>query len=185
MPKKQINKLVEVLSKAEYAVEMAEQAKDSIHHPGGLWYHAIGMFNAYYAITQELLNRTKNGKDAELRAAVDEWWNANRDAANAFFYSERNVATHSGEVDVEYFTEWELDDWNDTRHPIRSAHVSVKGSKIQKMPAAEFLELSRQALTFMRDGILAINEDYKKRGGKTHALPEPEDITEMLKDFTL
>ncbi|RWH83969.1 MAG: hypothetical protein EOQ87_31615 [Mesorhizobium sp.] len=185
MAKTQINKLVEVLAKAEYAVEMADQAKDSIHHPGGLWYHAIGMFNAYYAITQELLNRTKNGNDAELRAAVDAWWNANRATANAFFHHERNVATHSGEIDVEYFTEWELDDWHDTDRPVRSAQVSVKGSRIQEMPATEFLELSRKALTFVRDGILAIDADYKARGGKTHALPAPEDIRAALDEVTL
>jgi hypothetical protein len=42
-----VNKLVEILAKANYAVEMIEQAQDSIHHPGGLWYHAIAMFNGY------------------------------------------------------------------------------------------------------------------------------------------
>lgn len=174
------NKLVEVLAKAEYAVEMAEQAKGSVHHPGGLWYHAIGMFNAFYSINEELKIRLKNGDDMELKASVEDWWKENEKTVRAFFGDARNVATHRGEIDCQYYTKWEADHWNDTEHPFRSAMVSVKRSKIQNMPALEFLELCFKALVFMRDGILEINRDYKKRGGTKHALPLPLDPNDMF-----
>lgn len=179
------NKLVEVLAKAEYAVGMTEQAKDSVHHPGGLWYHAIGMFNAFYSINEELKIRLKNGGDKDLKEAVEDWWKANDATVKGFFGNARNVATHQGEIVCEYFTWWEVDDWNDTRNPFRSAMVTVKDSSIKDMPAVEFLDLCNRALTFMRNGILAIDADYKARGGTKHALPEPEDLSEMLKDIEL
>jgi hypothetical protein len=183
MPK--VNKLVEVLAKAEYAVGMTEQARDSVHHPGGLWYHAIGMFNAFYSINEELKIRLKNGGDTDLKNAVEDWWKANEATVKGFFGNARNVATHQGEIVCEYFTWWEADDWNDTRHPFRSAMVTVKDSSIENMPAVDFLDLCSKALTFMRDGILTINADYKSRGGTKHALPEPDDLSQMLKGISL
>lgn len=180
------SKLVEVFAKAEYARDMVTQAQDSIHHPGGLWYHAIGLFNAYYAIIEELLNRTKNGNDVALTQAVDAWWVANKPKANSFFQRERNIATHQGEIEVEYFTEWEPDHVNDTSHPIRSAKVSIKGStSVQDLSGLEFLNLCRPAMEFLYDGILAIDVDYKARGGTLNALPEPDDLSDIFKDFEL
>lgn len=175
-----INKLAEVLAKAEYAVGMTKQATDAVHHPGGLWYHAIGMFNAFYSINEELKIRLKNADDLELKVAVESWWATNDVSVKGFFGNARNVATHQGDIECEYFTWWEIDHWNDTEHPFRSAKVSVRGSTIQNMPAMDFLDLCSKALTFMRDGILAINDDYKKRGGTKNALPEPEDLTKMF-----
>lgn len=180
------SKLVEVFAKAEYAREMIVQARDSIHHPGGLWYHAIGLFNAYYAIIEELLNRTKNGNDVALTQAVDAWWTANKAKANSFFQRERNIATHQGEIEVDYFTEWEIDHLNDTSDPVRSAKVSIKGSNaIVGLSGLEFLDLCRPAIQFLYDGILAIDADYKARGGTTNALPKPEDLSDIFKDFEL
>lgn len=182
---KQVNKLVEVLAKAEYAVGMSNQAKNSVHHPGGLWYHAIGMFNAFYSINEEIKIRLKNGGDLELKGAVEDWWKANEVTVKGFFGSARSVATHQGAIQCEYFTWWEIDHWNNTEHPFRSAKVTVDNSSIQEMPAVDFLALCSKALTFMRDGIISINADYKARGGTKHALPEPEDINAMFKGFEL
>lgn len=180
------SKLVEVFAKAEYARDMVVQAQDSIHHPGGLWYHAIGLFNAYYAIVEELLNRTKNGNDVALTQAVDAWWTANRVKVGSFFQRERNVATHQGEIEVEYFTEWEIDHANDTSQPVRSARVSIKGSaSITDMSGVEFLALCKPAIEFLYAGIIAIDADYKTRGGGGNGLPEPEDLTDFFKDFEL
>ena len=180
------SKLVEVFAKAEYARDMVIQAQDSIHHPGGLWYHAVGLFNAYYAIIEELLNRTKNGNDVALTQAVDTWWTANRVTAGSFFQRERNTVTHKGEIEVEYFTEWEIDHANDTSRPVRSAKVSIKGSKsIKGISGLEFLDLCRPAMQFLYDGIVAIDADYKARGGTTNALPKPEDLSDIFKDFEL
>ncbi|MET2829797.1 hypothetical protein [Mesorhizobium shangrilense] len=181
-----VNKLVEIFAKANYAVEMVEQAQDSAHHPGGLWYHAIAMFNGYYAIIEELLNRTKNGSDSDLSAAVDSWWDANRQKANSYFQRERNVVTHQGEIEVEYINQWEIDHWNDTERPFRSARVSIKSSlSIQDMPATEFLALCKPAMEFIRGGIIAIDKDYKSRGGQKHALPEPGDLSLMFNELKL
>ena len=94
--------------------------------------------------------------------------------------------SHQGEIEVEYINQWEIDHWNDTERPFRSARVSIKGSQsIQDMPAAEFLALCKPAMEFIRDGIIAIDKDYKSRGGQKHALPEPEDLSLMFKDFKL
>ncbi|WP_155773330.1 hypothetical protein [Rhizobium leguminosarum] len=167
-----VNKLVEIYAKANYAVSAVGAARREAHHPGPLWYHAIGLFNAFYAINEELRKRTKNGNDVHLTAAVDAWWQSNRDVVSAFFGDARNTATHQGEIVTEAFVEWELDVANDTEHPIAKASVTVKNSTIKKMPGVEFLDLCERALTFMRDGVLAINADYKARGGIDHALPD-------------
>lgn len=174
------SKLSAIYEKAEYAVGMAKQAQDHVKHPGGLWYHAVGMLNAYYALREELSKRTKNTNDQNLRAAINAWLQNNQAAADAFFGNARNVATHQGDIDVEYFTEWEDDPLNDTSHPIRGAKVSIKGNVIKAMPGDEFLARCTTAMTFMRDGIIDIDRDYKSRGGAEHGLPEPEDLSELL-----
>jgi len=170
-----INKLAEVFAKAEYAVGAVDAARREVHHPGPLWYHAIGLFNAFYAINEELKTRTQNGNDGNLTAAVIAWRKANAAAIEAFFGNARNIATHQGAIAVEPILEWELDIANDTQHPVAKAIVTVKGSTISEMPAADFLDVCARALTFMRDGILAIDKDYKSRGGKDHALPDRRD----------
>lgn len=61
---------------------------------------------------------------------------------------------------------------NDTKHPQPRAHITIRGSKIDKMPASEFIGLCECALIFFREGIVSIDEDYKRRGGIEHRLPE-------------
>lgn len=179
------NKLVELLDKADYAVGMSARIRDQIDHPQGLWYHAIGMFNAFYAINEEMKTRTQNGSDVHLTAAVRQWRTENEEQIKSFFGSARNTATHQGEITVQSYTEWETDDVNDTSHPVKKANVTVKGSKVDRMSGDDFVNLCEGALKFMRDGIIAINEDYKARGGTEHALPKPEDLSEIFKDFRL
>ncbi|CAH1653420.1 conserved hypothetical protein [Hyphomicrobiales bacterium] len=177
---------LEVLhSKVVYAVGMATQARDHVQHPGGLWYHAVGMLNAYYALREELTKRTKNTNDQHLRAAIDAWLQAKQADADAFFGNARNIATHQGDIQVEYFTEWEVDTWNDTSRPVRSAKVSVKGGLIDAMPGDEFLSLCTRAMTFLRDGIEEIDRDYKSRGGTEHGLSEHEDLSALFDGMKL
>lgn len=167
-----INKLLEIYSKAEYALAATNRARKEISHPGSLWYHAIGMFNAFYAINEELKIRTKNGNDKALTAAVDAWLQTNADTIKAFFGNARNVATHQGEITVEPCVEWEWDIANDTEHPIARATFTVKGSSINRMPAIGFIDQCEDAITFMREGILSIDREYKSQGGVEHALPD-------------
>lgn len=167
-----VNKLAEIYAKAEYAVGAVSSARKEANHPGSLWYHAIGLFNAFYAINEELQKRTKNSGDLRLAAAINAWWDANGSTVKAFFGSARNTATHQGEIITESFLEWEWDIPGDTKHPVTRASVTVKNSSIDRMPGLEFLDLCERALTFMQDGILSIDADYKLRGGTDHALSE-------------
>jgi|SRR5215217_3501256 len=166
-----VNKLAEIHAKAEYAVNAVIAARKQVNHPGPLWYHAIGLFNAFYAINEELGKRTQNGPDTNLVDAVKAWRSANTSAIGNFFGAARNTATHQGEIITEPYVEWEWDIPNDTEHPLSKAHVTVKSSKITEMPGDEFLDLCEAALTFMRDGIVTIDQDYKARGGGDHELP--------------
>ena len=90
MGKQSKGKPLAIHSKAVYAVGMATQAQNHVQHPGGLWYHAVGMLNAYYALREELSKRTKNTTDQHLRAAVDAWLNTNQVAADSFFGKARS-----------------------------------------------------------------------------------------------
>jgi hypothetical protein len=186
MKKRKDNRLVSVYAKADFAVGMANQARDHVRHPGGLWYHAVGMMNAFFAITEELKTRTMNVPDQQLKEAVQVWRDANRSKVASFFGPARNTATHQGDIHVEPFTDWEEDAANDTSHPIKRTRVSVNGSAIKDMPEDEFLDRCKQALTFLRDGVHAIDKDYKARGGTMHALPEPAKLTPgIFKDIEL
>lgn len=166
-----VNKLSEIHAKAEYAVNAVVAARKQVNHPGPLWYHAIGLFNAFYAINDELAKRTQNGPDKNLFDAVKAWRDANTVAINDFFGAARNTATHQGEIVTEPYVEWEWDIPNDTEHPLSKAYVTVKNSKITAIPGGDFLNLCERALTFMRDGIISIDQDYKAKGGGAHELP--------------
>ncbi|MDP9573890.1 UNVERIFIED_ORG: hypothetical protein J2W66_004393 [Agrobacterium larrymoorei] len=175
-----LNKLSEIHAKADYAVNAVLAARKQVNHPGPLWYHAIGLFNAFYAINEELAKRTQNVPDTKLAGAVKDWRAANRAAISSFFGTARNTATHHGEIVTEPYVEWEWDISNDTEHPRSKAHVTVKNSKINEMPGDDFLDLCKEALTFMRDGIVAINQDYKSRGGGVYELPTKSRFDDLF-----
>jgi len=126
-----VNKLSEISTKAEFAVSMAKTARKDVAHPGPLWYHAIGLLNAFYAINEELKNRTKNGGDDILRTTIEAWWKENDPEVKSFFGSARNKATHQGEVTVEPELEWEDDTINETEHPVPIARITIKGTEIK------------------------------------------------------
>lgn len=165
-----MSKLNQLHIKAEFAVGAVNAARKQVNHPGPLWYHAIGLFNAFYAINEELKNRTKNAGDDDLRLSVEHWWEENKATVDGFFGSARNTATHQGDIYVEPVLEWEWDIPNDTQHPIAKASVTVGSSKIQGMPGANFLDLCQEALTFMLNGVLTIDADYRSRGGTKNAI---------------
>lgn len=182
---KKTNKLVEVMAKVDYAASVAKYNKQDVNHPGGLWYHAIGLFNAYYAINEELKNRTQNDPDTALSDSVRLWRSNNGPKIGSFFKNARNNTVHQGDVQVEYFTEWEDDYINDTSYPIIKAHITIQGTNINQMKGEEFLNLCEMALDFMRNGILEIDADYKKRGGTVHALPNPGNLSQAFANFQL
>lgn len=164
-------KLQSVLIKANFALGMVKMYRDDVRHPGALWYHSIAMFNAFYALKEELNTTCKNGNDRILWKAVDDWQSQNKGALGSFFGNARYTATHQGAIQVESDIVWELNTWNDTEHPVMRSVVSVDRSTITKMTGEEFLLLCSDAITFIRDGIRAINADYVSKGGVAHALP--------------
>lgn len=179
------NKLVEVMAKVDYAASIAKYDRQAVNHPGGLWYHAIGLFNAFYAINEELRNRTQNDPDVALCESVKLWRKNNKLKIKSFFEKARNNTVHQGDIQVEYYTEWEDDYVNDTSHPIMKAHITIHGTNIKKMTGEEFLNLCQSAFEFMRNGIREIDSDYKMRGGTVHALPELEDLSQAFANFQL
>lgn len=174
------NRLLSIKIKTEYAISAVSAARDQANIKGAVWYHAIGLFNAFYALNKELKIHTQNSDDVHLTAAVKAWRNANKSSIEAFFGTARNTATHQGMISTEAYLEWHEDFLNDTEFPVRKANVTVDNSKINKMPAEEFLDLCQSALIFLRDGIAAIDEDYKSRGGGVHELPTEAPFTDFF-----
>lgn len=170
------NLLHELFLKAEYALGSAEAARGLVNSPGGLWYHAIGLFNAFYSLNEEMVKRTKNSGDTNLSAAIDAWRAENKEKIDSIFGSARQIATHRGGIQTEAFQHWEIDLANDTEHPYMRAHVTVDDTDIQQMEGGEFIDLCLQAMTFMRDGVLEIDAGYHACGGGQHGLPrDPSD----------
>lgn len=165
------NLLQELFLKSGYCLCSAESARGLINSPGGLWYHAIGLFNAFYSLNEEMVKRTKNSADADLNAAIDAWRKNNKEKIDSFFGNARQIATHRGGIYTEAFQHWEIDHANDTEHPYMRSWVTVDNTDIKQMEGCEFIELCLRAMTFMREGILEIDADYRARGGRQHALP--------------
>lgn len=165
------NLLHELFLKAGYCLGSAESARGFINSPGGLWYHAIGLFNAFYSLNEEMMKRTKNSADANLTAAIDAWRANNKEKIDSFFGRARQIATHRGGIYTEAFQHWEIDHANDTEHPYIRSYVTVDDTDINQMEGSEFIELCLRAMTFMREGIVKIDADYRARGGGQHALP--------------
>lgn len=166
-----LNLLHELFLKANYALGSADAARRFVNSPGALWYHAIGLFNAFYSLNEEMVKRTKNASDVDLSATIDAWRTANKEKIDIFFGKARQVATHRGGIQTEAFQHWEIDHANDTQHPYMRAHVTVDETDIKQMEGIEFIELCVQAMTFMRVGVVSIDADYRARGGERHALP--------------
>ncbi|MEP1586325.1 MULTISPECIES: hypothetical protein [Rhodobacterales] len=173
------NLLHELFLKASYGLRSAETARGLFNSPGGLWYHAIGLFNAFYSLNEEMLKRTKNSGDAKLTAAIDAWRANNSDKINSFFGRARQIATHRGGIHTDAFQHWETDHANDTEHPYMRAYVTVDDTDIKQMEGSEFIELCLRAMTFMREGIVEIDADYRARGGEQHAI-QPDISDEEL-----
>ena len=51
------------------------------------------------------------------------------------------------------------------------SYVTVDETDIKRMEGSDFIELCLRAMTFMREGIVEIDVDYRARGGGLHALP--------------
>jgi len=165
------NLLHELFLKVGYCLSSVETARDLIDSPGGLWYHAIGLLNAFYSLNEEMLKRTKNSTDTNLNAAIDAWRANNKEMIQSFFGRAREIATHRGSISTEAFQHWEIDRANDTERPYMRSFVTVDETDINQMEGREFIELCLQAMTFMREGIVEIDADYRARGGGQHALP--------------
>ncbi|SMC47597.1 hypothetical protein SAMN06295998_101568 [Primorskyibacter flagellatus] len=157
--------------KVGYCLGSAESALGFINSPGGLWYHAIGLFNAFYSLNEEMVRRTQNSADANLNAAIVAWRANNKEKIDSFFGKARQIATHRGGIYTEEFQHWEIDHANDTEHPYMRSYVTVDDTDIKRMEGSDFIELCLRAMTFMREGIVEIDVDYRARGGGQHALP--------------
>ena len=135
------NLLHEFFLKASYALGSAKEARRFVNSPGGLWYHAIGFFNAIYSLNDEMVKRTKNSGDANLSAAIDAWRAANNEKIDSTFGRARQIATHRGGIQTEAFQHWEIDHANDTERPYMRAYVTVDDTDIRQMEGGEFIEL--------------------------------------------
>lgn len=171
--------LHELYLKSDYALNSAEAARHAVNHPAGLWYHAIGLLNALYSIKEEMINRTKNAGDTILSEAIHAWYSTNREKLDAFYINARNGASHQGDIKIESDLFWETDHVNDTAFPFSRVNITINKANITQWQSGAFIDHCVQALSFMRDGIIAIDADYRERGGKQHALP-PEIIEEDL-----
>jgi hypothetical protein len=169
--------LQSVAEKIEYALLMTERAKDSCNFNGGLYYHALGMMNVFYAIVGELKDNIGNNKDPILSPAVRSWVTANKPALGTFFGKARNIATQQGEIETSNHQDWITDIQNDTEYPEGYATVTVKASPIQNMRGEDFLAVARNAFLFLRQGLLEIEEAYAKQGGTKQLREKPEDLT--------
>ena len=165
------NLLQELFLKPGYCLGSAESARGFINSPGGLWYHAIGLFNAFYSLNEEMVKRTQNSTDTNLNAAIVVWRANNKEKIDSFFGKARQIATHRGGIYTEEFQHWEIDHANDTEHPYMLSYVTVVDTDIKRMEGSDFIDLCLRAMTFMREGILEIDADYRARGGGQHALP--------------
>jgi hypothetical protein len=177
--------LQSVAEKIEYGLLMTERAKDSCNFSGGLYYHAIGMMNVFYAIVGELKDNIGNNKDPILSPVVRSWVTANMTALNNFFGKARNIATHQGEIETSNHQDWINDVHNDTEYPERYAVVTVKASPIQDMRGEDFLSIARNAFQFLREGLGQIEQAYEKLGGTERLRRTPEDLTRTFANIQL
>jgi len=173
-----------VKDKLDFAFTALSQAEDYIHHPAGLWYHSIAIMNAYYALREELTNRTSNSHDTALDAVVKKWLANNKQALDAAFGTARNKATHQGTVVVKgtFFNEY--DSIADATGPRQTAKITVDGTGVIDMKAHDFLGVAKRAFVLLEDGIMEINRLYKENGGSSHSLHE-QPMSSSFKNMKL
>ena len=154
-----------VTDKVDFALTMCVRAKGDCNTRGGLWYHAIGLMNAFYAINEELIKVLANNKDAVLSPVVRDWYVANKDEMSAKLGHARNLSTHRAKLDTTDHLEWQVDTWHDTEHPVIVAKVTVKATDIQALTGPEFLAKVQDAFDFLKLGIDDMEREYRARGG--------------------
>lgn len=173
--------LARVHGKIEFALSMIDVARATATSRDGLWYHAQGMTNAFYAILEELNNTVKNKADATLREILARWFDANRTTLDGFFGKARQLVTHQGEVEVESGLDWIVDHMRDTENPVQYATITVKGTKIEEMRGDAFLDLCQKAFEFLRRGLVEIEGEYLNKGGNLRLRPSRLEWDEAWK----
>ncbi|MGG7567297.1 hypothetical protein ACQ5SO_14195 [Rhodovulum sp. DZ06] len=156
-----IKALRDISEKAEFALQVAQGLESTQLSRAALWRHAMGLLNAFYALNEELKNRTQNTGDDTLKRIIQAWRSANSSRLGQFFGTARNTLLHQGAVQLTAATEWEEDVWHDTERPISRSFISIQSSAISDMPAEDFMATCRDALEFMQAGIAEIHETYR------------------------
>ena len=173
--------LARVHGKIEYALSMIAVARSAATSRDGLWYHAQGMTNAFYAILEELNNTVKNRADATLRDILTTWHADNRATLDSFFGKARQLVTHQGEVEVEAGLDWIVDHMRDTENPVQYATITIKGTEIKDMRGDAFLDLCQEAFEFLRKGLVEIEGEYLGKGGNLRLRPSRLEWDEAWK----
>lgn len=157
--------LQSVSDKIGYAIIMCERAKDHCDGQAGLWYHTLGMMNAFYAIVEEIKRLKSKKADALLGAVVRQWVDANTGKLDDLMTAARHTATHEGKVETTSETVWEVDVWNDTEFPTKDVRVTVPGHNIDRLTGEQFLAVARGAFDFLQHGVDQIERDFMAGGG--------------------
>lgn len=157
--------LTSVHGKVQFALSMIGSARESAITPEGLWYHAVGMLNAFYAVREELFKTVPNGCDKGLKGIIETWRKENREKLDGFFGRARDIATHQGAVKVSRGVDWILLDYLDTVEPKQFSRITIKGTPITSMRGDAFLDVCEDAFRFLNHGLSAINTEYLATGG--------------------
>lgn len=159
--------LTNVADKTSFSLLMVDIISQQHIREASLWYHSIGLMNAYYAICEELKKNVANNKDPILSPIVKKWSTEKQEEINSFFGNGRNIATHRGNIKTQSYTTWVVDHHHDTEFPVQVSRVTVSNSEeINNITSDDFLAIAKRAFTYLQNSLLDIEREYLCQGGE-------------------